>query len=393
MPAVHITSAMLRNPPPIPAGKAYLRLFDLQTGFMVEIRPKTITGYVRYKDERQRAREFKIGRYGDLTLDQMRRRAAEIRAQVHLGRDPRAEIEALRAIVTVAEFYASHYGPDKKDRLRGYKNSGPYERRIVERLGSKCLDEVTPWDVTEFKRWLRGQGLANGTVNRHLADLRSMFSLAIKWGAMPGSTNPAASPGMLPEEHRDVYLDKAQMQGLARALDEEPNRDAAAAIFVLMMTGARKSEVLNARWSDVDLDRGLLHVASERSKTGRRRHIPLSPVARQCLRIQLQRRKPGNDFVFPGGVEGRPLESVRRAWDRAKERAKLPADLRLHDLRHCLASALANAGVPLNEIGSVLGHSSPALMTTRYAHHAPERLIQTATVAAEAWDLLAFAGE
>ena len=80
------------------------------------------------------------------------------------------------------------------------------------------------------------------------------------------------------------------------------------------------------------------------------------------------------------------MEGLRKPWDRAKRAAGLPADLRIHDLRHSLASALANAGTPLYEIGAVLGHSQLST-TTRYAHHSPQRMIATATAAARAWDL------
>lgn len=77
---------------------------------------------------------------------------------------------------------------------------------------------------------------------------------------------------------------------------------------------------------------------------------------------------------------------MRRTWATAKRKAGLPADLRVHDLRHSFASALANQGIPLFEIGAALGHQQLST-TTRYAHHAPERLIATATTAASAWDL------
>jgi integrase len=97
---------------------------------------------------------------------------------------------------------------------------------------------------------------------------------------------------------------------------------------------------------------------------------------------------PGNAYVFPSRHrEGQPLEGLRRIWERAKKAAGLPADLRIHDLRHSLASALANAGTPLYEIGAVLGHRQLST-TTRYAHHSPQRMVETATAAARAWNLL-----
>jgi integrase len=92
--------------------------------------------------------------------------------------------------------------------------------------------------------------------------------------------------------------------------------------------------------------------------------------------------------VFPSRVvEGQPLEGLRKPWEKAKRAAGLPMDPRIHDLRHSLASALANAGTPLYEIGAVLGHMQLST-TTRYAHHSPQRMVETATVAERTWNLL-----
>jgi integrase len=140
------------------------------------------------------------------------------------------------------------------------------------------------------------------------------------------------------------------------------------------------------RWENVDLGHGTLTVP--RSKNGRPRQVPLSAFAARVLRAQVGRRVDGNPLVFPSRrVEGRPLEGLRRIWDRAKRAAGLPAGQRIHDLRHSFASALANAGVPLFEIGTVLGHSQLST-TVRYAHHSPQRLVATADTAARSWNLL-----
>jgi integrase len=186
--------------------------------------------------------------------------------------------------------------------------------------------------------------------------------------------------------HRERYLSAEETQALVRALDAEACQDAAAALAMLIVTGARKSEVLLATWDLVDFDRGMLTVL--RSKSGRPRHIPLSPVAVGILRRQDARRVDGCPNVFPSRRRpGRPLEDLRGAWERAKVAAGLPADLRMHDLRHSFASALANVGVSLFEIGTVLGHTQLST-TTRYAHHNSRRLVETASSAARAWNLL-----
>lgn len=386
MPAALIGKALLANPPAVPDGQAKVRVFDTRTrGFIAEFRRNVVTFYFRYRDGRGRGREVKLGRLGDVSLEQARRRAEQLKAETSLGADPVADVERKKAVPTVAAFIADRYLPHVRDRLRSHGTVAVFCRRIEEAVGRKALDEVTQADVAAFRRRLMATGLSNATVNRHLATLRSMFNLARRWQINRGD-NPAASPGMLPEQHRDTYLSATETQALVRALDAEPDQDAAAALMLLILTGARKSEILQAQWENVDLARSLLTIP--RSKSGRPRHIPLSELAVRVLVRQYQRgRFKTTGPVFPGRREGRSLEDLRGPWKRAKKAAGLPASTRIHDLRHSFASALANQGVPLNEIGVILGHSQLST-TARYAHHAPQRLVETATVAARSWNLL-----
>ncbi|MCB5943939.1 site-specific integrase [Acidocella sp. KAb 2-4] len=390
MPATTITRSLVQKLPPLPEGAAKHRIFDDRlVGFIAEQRRTTVTFYFRYKDARGRQHEVRLGRLGDVTVDQARRRAEQLKAKVSLGGDPVAEKAKLRAVPTIDEFARDRYLPHVQERQRSAHNVEAYLRkRILPALGKKALDEVTPQDVAELRRKMVAEGLANGTVNRHLATLRAMFNLAMKWELYEGK-NPASSPGMLREVHRDKYLSPAETQALFRALAADPDETAAAVLALLAVTGARRGEALKARWENVDLERGLLTVP--RSKSGRTRHIPLSAVAVAILRRQLAKRQlhPDNPYVFPSARRaGAPVEGVRGAWRRARIAAGLPEDLRIHDLRHSFASALANAGTPLNEIGTVLGHTQLST-TQRYAHHSPQRLIDTATTALRAWNLLA----
>lgn len=376
----------MKAPPALPAGVSKVRYFDTTVrGFFVELRTSCATFYFRYTDERGRKPETKLGRYGDVTVDQARRRAEQLKAEVSLGGDPAGEREKRLAVPLFSDFVEDRYLPHVREKLRSFKNVEVYcRKRLVPMLGRKALDEVSVTDVADVRRRLVAEGLSNASVNRHLATLRAAFNLARKWGLWRGD-NPASSPGMLPEQHRDLYLDGAQTRALIHALGLEPNREAAAAIALLVLTGARRSEVSLAKWEDVDLGRGLLRVP--RSKNGRTRYIPLSAPAAQLLRVQCARRVLGNPYVFPGVKEGQPVENLKGPWTRAKAKAGLRPDFRLHDVRHSFASALANAGTPLNEIGVVLGHRELST-TQRYAHHAPQRLIETASVAARVWNLL-----
>ncbi len=382
-----ITRTLLQKLPPLPHGVAKHRIFDDRlNGFFAEQRATCVTFYIRYVDTRRRRHELRIGKLGDITLDQARKRAEQLRAEVSLGRDPAADLAKLRAVPTVAEFVRNRYIPYVQERLRSASNVEVYFRlRITPAMGNKPLDEVNPQDVAELRRKLIAEGLANGTVNRHLAYVRAMFNAALRWQLIEGR-NPAASPGMLREQHRDKYLSPAETRALVKALDADKDQTAASALALLIVTGARRSEAMLAKWEYVDLDRGMLTVPL--AKNGKTRHIPLSPVAVAILQRQFARRQADNPHVFPSHVvQGQALEGLRGAWARAKKAAGLAPDLRVHDLRHSFASALANAGTPLNEIGTVLGHTQLST-TTRYAHHSSQRLIATATTASRAWNLL-----
>lgn len=149
--------------------------------------------------------------------------------------------------------------------------------------------------------------------------------------------------------------------------------------------------MFHARWEHVDLGRGAITVP--KAKSGKSRTIPLSPFAAEIVRRQLAVREGDCAWVFRSPTDpGKPVDSVRRAWAAAKRAAGRPDHIVIHSLRHSFASALANSGVALFEIGRVLGHSQLAT-TTRYAHHAPERLVATASTAALAWELQAESAE
>ena len=373
-----ISRGLASNPPAVPAGSRKLRVFDDKlAGFFMEVWPSGgVTFYVRYRDQRSRQREIRIGRLGDVTIDQARRRAQEIRAEASLGRDPAAERDRLRGIPTFSEFIENRYLPDAKGRLRSYRDHESFYRlRLKAQWGAKRLDEIRPADVAEFQDKLRRQGLTDASVNRYTAFIRRVFNLALEWEAYEGK-NPAKRAAMRREQHRERYLTEGELRSLFQALKVEANRSAAHAIALLAATGARRGEALGARWEHIDWERRLWTVPL--SKSGRRRHIPLSDAALTILGVQAQNAQ--SEWVFPGEDPTKPMCDVKKAWVRIKARAGLDDDLRVHDLRHTFASTLVGKGRSLHEVGTLLGHSQVS-MTMRYAHLAPQRLIEAANEA------------
>jgi integrase len=114
----------------------------------------------------------------------------------------------------------------------------------------------------------------------------------------------------------------------------------------------------------------------------------LSPAAVRVLEGQARTQISGNALSSRAALWGAAAPGASEAVGEGEEGGRFTAaDLRIHDLRHSLASALANAGTPLYQIGAVLDHRQLST-TTRYAHHSPQRMIETVTVAEGTWNLL-----
>lgn len=373
-----LTRALVSSPPALPPGVKKKRWFDDKlTGFYAEVRNTgTVSFYVRYPSPNGRTREIHLGRLGDVTLDQARNRAKEIRAAAALGRDPAGERDKLKAVPTFSQFVEQRYLPHAKGRLRSYRDQEAYYRlRLKSLWGNQRLDEIRPHDVAAMQERLRRDGLSDASVNRYTAFAKRVFNLALHWEVYEGR-NPAQRAEMRREHGRERFLTDEELVALFKSLEVEPNRTAACAIALLAATGARRGEALGARWEHVDVDRRIWTVPL--SKSGKRRHIPLSDAA---LRILAKvPRVEGSPWVFPGGDPRKPVADLKKAWARVKARAGIEGQFCLHQLRHTYASRLVGQGRSLYEVGQLLGHAGTT-MTMRYAHLAPQRLIEAANLA------------
>jgi len=194
-----------------------------------------------------------------------------------------------------------------------------------------------------------------------------MFELARRWGFVPEDhSNPARDIDRFKEEKRDRYITPAELPRLAQAINEEPNQTARFALWLYLLTGARKSELLRAEWSHVDWDRSELKIPD--TKAGRVHYVPLSGPALALLR-EIP-RVDSNPYILVGrGPRSATTEekaqththliNISKPWDRVRKAAGVE-DVRLHDLRRTVGSWLAQAGNSLHLIGRVLNHSNPS---------------------------------
>lgn len=363
-----------------PADKSKIEYIDANLeGFFVEVHYSgTKTYYQRYIDSHHRQRQMKIGRANVLTLEEARKRAIQIKADVSLGKDPKQPKNELRAIPTLKGFFYERYLPYVKQNKRSWKTDEAVIRlHLLPAMGKYYLDEITTQMVVKMMTDMRADGYANGTCNRPLIFLRYMLNLASDWGIPRLERNPAKKVKLFEETQRQRFLSPLEMRALINALRNDENVQAAKAIELLLLTGARRNEITQARWEHVNLQQKTLLVPL--SKSGKPRTISLNKAA--CYLISRLPSRGESPWLFPSPITGRPYPALYYPWVRIRKRAGL-TNLRLHDLRHSYASNLVNGGVSLYVVQQLLGHTNPRT-TQRYAHLEQETLAKAAEVAAE----------
>jgi integrase len=320
-----------------------------------------ILTYRRKADGLQR--RTTIGSFPDWSTAAAREEARRLKREIDGGADPIGEQEASRSAPTVADLCArfeQDYIPRKRATTqRVYRQQIAAD--IVPALGRMKVAAVTHADVDGWHRRLSARAPTHA--NRTLAVLSRMFSIAIRWGWRVD--NPCKGVERNQEEKRHRYLTGAEMARLSTALAELRDQDAANAVRLLLLTGARRGELLAAKWGDIDLGAGLWSKPAATTKQKKRHQVPLSEAACRLLAEMRAQADDDAEYLFPARGGGhRP--HINEAWIRVRKAAKL-GGVRLHDLRHTYASVLASAGLSLPVIGALLGHATP-VTTHRYAH-------------------------
>jgi integrase len=370
MPVRKLDAAFVQQAP-CPPGKKKVEYRDTQiVGFSLEVRASGgRTYYLRYFDGNGRQRQFKIGGANDIKFEQARKRAQELRAEAVLGGDPMAKKAELKAIPTYAALAEQHLTEAKAYQKSWWSTEGILRRHILPRWGKLRLNEIKPLDVAKWLGEKAGEGLKPATVEKIRAVLHRSFELAKRWNTPGGESNPVHGlPRPRYSNARERYLTAEEVQRLKWACELSPNPQLKHIVGLLLLTGARKGELLQAKWQDVDLDRRLWFIPL--SKNGKSRHVPLSKAA--IAIIQQLPRPAGCPYLVPNLDTGRPFVTLKKAWQTARDQADLPG-LRIHDLRHSAASLMINAGVDLYAVGRVLGHADHK-STMRYSHLANETL-------------------
>lgn len=262
------------------------------------------------------------------------------------------------------------------------------DRHIRPQLGSKTANEITKAEAAEaICGIIAGKTRADertgphgraritggeGTARRTKSTAAAMYAWGVEAGLV--TTNPFAKIRMSVGATRQMFLAAAEARTFLRAIDDlqgqgEMSRTFAGALRLLLLTGARKSEILGLRWNEVDFAHGLLSLPPERTKAGGRtgqRHIALSPQALALLTDRRNDIERHNVFVFPSTRGPAHIVGLRKPFLQVCDAAGVTG-LRIHDLRHTFASLAVGAGESLVVVGKLLGHANTRT-TDRYAH-------------------------
>lgn len=366
--------------------KSPIFMDDEVIGFGVQVRKNGRRSFtLDYMFEGRRRRLY-IGDFPDWTTAAAREHAKLIKREVDQGLDPLTVRDERRTAPTVKDLierylteHVPRLAPDSASDYRsmmvtyvmpvwGHRKVIDIRRSDVDQL----LVEIAKGRARPRKEKTKQKRLkplqparpTPGRANRVGCAIRKMFNLAIRWEMR--TDNPAAGFIRNPENPRERFLDIAEIERLSQVMNEHRNQRMADVIRLLMLTGARRGEVLNATWDQFDLDRAVWTKPAATTKQRKLHRTPISGAAVQLLRT-IRTRSPKNcPWVFPGDANGKPVQEIKRFWDDVRKKAGL-TDVRVHDLRHTFASLLVSSGMTLPMIGKLLGHTQ-VQTTQRYAH-------------------------
>ncbi len=386
-----------------------VRWSDDLRGFGVRVYPTNRKAFVLSYRTNGRKRLITIGSYGPLTLKEAEKRARRLIANVEYE-DPLEERQRTARGETVKELcfaYLERYAMAQKKSWKD--DEGRINRHMIPAWGNLKAVNIKHADVAALHSRIGKKHRYEA--NRLVALISKMFELARRWGFVPSHhENPAHNIEHFKEEKRDRWVTPEELPKLAEAIDEEENIYARSALWLYLLTGARRSELLTARWENVDWNRKELKFVD--TKNGKNHYLPLSDAALTALKAIP--RIEENAYILPGLKAGAHLINIDKPCRRVRSRATvklwasqggktaelietlskalerepstrevrkaadfdLPPsmeDVRLHDLRRTVGSWLAQAGNSLHLIGRVLNHSNQST-TAIYARFGQDQV-------------------
>ena len=309
-----------------------------------------------------------------------------LRKRVGSKKDAENALSAVKADILRGEF---RFRKDRKIRFEDFAkeyleyakvNKKSWERdecilkRLVPHFGEMLLSKIAPHHIEGYKKSRLDDGVTPGTINRELACLKYMFTIAERFGKFDGK-NPVKEVKFLQE--RKFVMKILARDEIVRLIDAA-NGYIKPVIILALNTGMRKGEILGLKWNDVDFVEHYIYVKETKSNIMRK--IPMNSVVIAALKAI---EREGN-FMFISPKTRRPYRHVFYPFKETCRKAKIES-LRFHDLRHTAATLMVMGGIDLVTVKEILGHSTIE-MTMRYAHPTPENKIKAVEVLASVFE-------
>jgi len=363
MPTKNLRQDTIKPLPYVGAKNAQCIYWDQQLpGFGVRVYPNGRRVFVCSYRVQGRKRLATLGRGDVLRLDLARKKAVSYLGQVAEGIDPQAPKDVLKAAGTVKSLAEAYIGRHAKLKKNTWVEDESYlARHLIPRFGTRLALAISTDDMAALHAEIGSKHPY--AANRLLEIVRKMYNLGRKWGLVPvDNANPASGVERFPETKRRRFVTPDELPQLSKAIEQELDEYVRHAIWLLLLTGLRRGELLNAKWSDIDWKQRTLSIP--KTKNGEALLAPLSHAA--ISRLKTVPHMQDNPYIICGRKTGQPSVNLNDAWSRIRKAAGLN-DLRIHDLRRTVGSWLVRDGASLHLVGSVLNHKDQKT-TAGYAY-------------------------
>ena len=374
-------------------------------GFLLRVEPSgSLIYYLVYRTTNRTKKRYRLGRHGSITVAQARDLAKQCAVKAISGQDLQEErkkefIEKEKIKTrTLEKFMELHYIPWVKVARKSGLETIKMLNRNFSYLMQLPFESISPLLIENWRVDQLNRGKAAVTVNRNVTAIKAVLSKAVAWNLLEVNPLMKLKPLKTDNMIKVRYLSIDEEKRLLIALNERDKNYISKRIsanqwrasrgynllpclseneffdyltpmvLIAMYTGLRQGELFSLCWDHVDLENAIITVAGDKSKSGKTRHIPVNSKVLAALK-SWKYQCFNNELVFPN-KKGKQMDNIRKSWSNVLKKSNI-SNFRWHDLRHNFASKLVMAGVDLNTVRELLGHSDLAV-TLRYAHLAPE---------------------
>jgi integrase len=334
---------------------------DTQTrGLCLSVAKGGTKTFCLYRKIQGRPERVLIGQFPAISIEQARAKADELNSAIAAGRNPAAEVTAIKGELTVGDLfreYIERHAKKKKtwqEMERSFKNH-------AGTLASMQLSNVSSAHANRLHSDI-GKDVGVYAANRMVQMFKAVFNKGRLWKLYSGD-NPFDGITLFTETPRERFLSDEETSQLLKAIERNPNEHTRDFITLSLFTGIRKANLAALEWSWIDLKQGTLRVPHTKNGTSHTTGLGASELA---ILKRRREQNPDGEFVFPGTGKAGHIMDVKRSWNTLRKDAKLE-DVTIHDLRRSLAASMANANINIALVKSAMNHKDIKTTLAVYA--------------------------